>query len=55
MLAMHTERVVTLIPTSRRRPAPTAEQRVVYALARLRVADMREPPARLAHLARSHD
>jgi len=55
MLGMRPERVVALFPTSRRRPGPSPEQRVVYALARLRVADMREPPVSLAHLARSHD
>ena len=38
----------------RRRSRPK-EQRVIYELARLRVADTRTPPRRFAHLVRSHD
>lgn len=45
--------VVSLVAASQRPPSP--EQRVVYELARLRVADTREPPRRFAHLARVHD
>ncbi|MFL5845081.1 MAG: hypothetical protein ACJ762_10340 [Solirubrobacteraceae bacterium] len=52
---MRPERVVPLIHASRRRPAPSPEQRVVYELARLRVADTRNPPLRFLHLGRAHD
>ncbi|MEJ7785908.1 MAG: hypothetical protein WKF96_13970 [Solirubrobacteraceae bacterium] len=52
---MRPERVVALFAAPRRRPRPSPEQGVVYELARLRVADMREPPVPLAHFARSHD
>ena len=45
-------RVVPLAVARRRTPP---EARVAYELARLRVADTREPPARFAQLARSHD
>lgn len=54
MLVMTPERVVPLIRPSRRPPERPLEQRLVYALARMRVADLREPPERLAHL-RPHD
>jgi hypothetical protein len=55
MLVMRSAAVVPLIPAARRRPAPTPVQRVVYELARLRVADTRNPPLRFPHLARAHD
>ena len=55
MLVMNAERVVPLIAASRRRPEPTREQRVVYEMARLKVAYAREPERRFAHLARGHD
>ncbi|MCW2991946.1 MAG: hypothetical protein JWM73_2540 [Solirubrobacterales bacterium] len=55
MLVMRPERIAPLIAASRRRPTPSPEQRVVYELARLRVADTREPPRRFGHLARAHD
>ena len=47
-----TLRVVPLA-VARRRSAP--EQRVAYELARLRVADTREPKPQFAHLVRNHD
>ena len=50
---MTPERIVPLLAAQRRRPTP--EQRVVYELARLRVATTRAPSPRLAHLVRSHD
>ena len=34
---------------------PSPEQRASYELARLRVADVRDPQPRFAHLIRSHD
>jgi hypothetical protein len=55
MLVMNAQRVVPLIAASRRRPAPTREQRVVYEMARLRVASTRGPERRFAHIARAHD
>jgi hypothetical protein len=57
MLVMrpHASRNVALIAAARRRPARSPEQRVVYELARLRIADTREPPRRFAHLGRAHD
>jgi hypothetical protein len=55
MLGMRPERTIALIADARRRPSPSPEQRVVYELARLRVADTREPPRRFGHLARPHD
>jgi hypothetical protein len=55
MLVMRSERTVALIAAARRAPVRSPEQRVVYELARLRIADTREPPRRFAHLARAHD
>jgi hypothetical protein len=55
MLVMRPERTVALIAAARRAPVRSPEQRVVYELARLRIADTREPPRRFAHLARAHD
>ena len=37
------------------RPHRPREKRVIYELARLRLAETRNPPKRLAHLVRSHD
>ena len=37
------------------RPHRPREQRVIYELARLRVAEARKPPKRLAHLVRARD
>ena len=45
--------IVPLIAATRDRPSP--EQRVQYELARLQVADTRDPQPRFAHLIRSHD
>jgi hypothetical protein len=44
-----------IVPLAAARRRPAKEARVVYELARLRVAGMREPPPRFAHLVRSHD
>ena len=53
--AAATAAVTRVVPlgVARRRQAP--HERVAYELARLRVADTREPPPRFAHLVRSHD
>jgi hypothetical protein len=55
VMRSHASRNVALLVASRRRPTPSPEQRVVYELARLRIADTREPPRRFGHLARAHD
>ena len=52
---MSPARNVALLTAARRRPAPAPQRRVIYELARLRVAGTREPAARFAHLARAHD
>jgi hypothetical protein len=44
---------VVPLAVARRRTPP--ETRAAYELARLRVADTREPPPRFAHLVRNHD
>jgi hypothetical protein len=49
------ERIVPLIMAARRRPVAPMEQRVAYALARLRIAETRDPQPRFAHLLRAHD
>jgi hypothetical protein len=64
MIAMDAERVVPLITALRRRPVPARgapaaaggrSERVVYELARLRVADTHQPQGRFRDLARMHD
>ena len=44
-----------VVPLATARKTPKPEQRVAYELARLRVADAREPPERFPQLARAHD
>jgi hypothetical protein len=55
MFAMRPERNAAVLALTRHRPAPTQQQRVIYELARMRVADTREPAPRFTHLARAHD
>ena len=47
--------VTRVVPLAAARKAPKPDQRIAYELARLRVADTREPPERFPQLARSHD
>jgi hypothetical protein len=49
------QRIVPLIVAARRRSPQPLEQRVAYALARLRMAGTREPAPRFGHLLRMHD
>ena len=47
--------VTRVVPLAAARKAPKLDQRIAYELARLRVADTREPPERFPQLARAHD
>jgi hypothetical protein len=52
---MTPDRNVALFTAVRRPPTTTPTQRAIYELARLRVADLREPAPRFSHLVRTHD
>ena len=44
-----------VVPLAAARRSSRQTERVIYEIARLRVADAREPAPRFAHLIRSHD
>jgi len=55
MVAMQAAASTRVVPLIAAKLRPSPEQRVTYELARLRVADARDPQPRFAHLLRTHD